>query len=33
MISNLKLIPHINMLQNFVQNVQKPKKTSVWAAS
>ena len=26
MISNLKLVPHINMLQNFVQNVQNPKK-------
>ena len=26
MISNLKLVPHINMLQNFVQNLQQPKK-------
>ena len=26
MISNLKLVEHANKLQNFVQNVQKPKK-------
>ena len=27
MISNLKLVPYINILQSFVQNVQKPKKS------
>ena len=29
MISNLKLVSHINILQNVVKNVQKPKKNSV----
>ena len=29
MISNLKLVPHINILQKKFQNVQKPKKYSI----
>ena len=29
MISNFKLFPYFNISQNFVQNVQKQKKTSV----